>query len=160
MASDMYLNIDGIDGESKDDGFGDSIDVMAWSWGMSQSGTMHGGGGGGAGKVAIQDISFTKAVDKSSTNLMLACCKGTHIEEATLTVRKAGGDPLVYLVITMKGVLVSSVSSGGSEQGEGLTENLTLNFREVEVNYQPQDDAGAADGGTIDMTWNIQANTE
>jgi len=139
MASDMYLKIEGIDGESKDDGHAHEIDVMAWSWGMSQSGTMHGGGGGGAGKVAIQDISFTKSVDKSSSNLMLACCKGTHIEEAVLTVRKAGGDPLEYLIITMKGVLVSSVSSGGSEQGEGVSAGTgtDLFFRHGKINLSP-----------------------
>jgi len=160
MAVDMYLKIAGIDGESKDSAHGGEIDVLAWSWGMSQSGSMHAGGGGGSGKVSVQDISVTKYVDKATSNLLLACCKGDHLDEALLTVRKAGGNPLEYLLITMKGVLVSSVSTGGSQGEDRLTENISLNFREVEVKYQPQDDAGAADGGTIDMTWNIQANTE
>ena len=43
----------------------EEIDVLAWSWGMSQSGSMH-MGGGGAGKVNVQDLSFTKYIDKST----------------------------------------------------------------------------------------------
>ena len=76
MAVDMFIKIDGIKGESKDKKHKDEIDVLAWSWGMSQSGTFHTGGGGGAGKVNVQDLSFTKWVDKASAALMLCCCNG------------------------------------------------------------------------------------
>ena len=47
MAIDMTLKIDGADGESKIQRHENEIDVLAWSWGMSQSGSMHIGGGGG-----------------------------------------------------------------------------------------------------------------
>ena len=89
MAVDMFMKLKGVDGESNDADakHKKSIEVLAWSWGMSQSGTTHTGGGGGAGKVNVQDLSFTKYVDKSSTVLMMACCKGTHYDDAVLTVR-------------------------------------------------------------------------
>ena len=41
MAVDMYLKLNGIDGESADDKHKKEIDVLAWSWSMSQSGTTH-----------------------------------------------------------------------------------------------------------------------
>jgi len=160
MAVDMFIKIEGVDGESKDDAHGDEIDVLAWSWGMSQSGSFHTGGGGGAGKVNVQDLSFTKYVDKSSTPLMLKCCKGEHITEATLTVRKSGGEAVDYVIIKMKKLMVTSVSTGGSGGEDRLTENVTLNFAHVETNYQPQGDDGAADGGTVDMILDIEANIE
>ncbi|MFT0702113.1 type VI secretion system receptor/chaperone Hcp, partial [Citrobacter meridianamericanus] len=76
----------------------------------SQSGSMHMGGGGGAGKVNVQDLSFTKYIDKSTPNLMMACSSGKHYPQAKLTIRKAGGENQVeYLIITLKEVLVSSV---------------------------------------------------
>ena len=102
MAVDMFLKVDGIEGESQDEKHAKEIDVLAWSWGMSQSGTMHTGGGGGGGKVAVQDVSVTKYVDASSNGLMQACCKGKHIPNVLLTVRKAGGDPLEYIKLTMQ----------------------------------------------------------
>ena len=49
MAVDMFLKMDGIKGESVDDKHKDEIDVLSWSWGMSQSGSAHMGGGAGAG---------------------------------------------------------------------------------------------------------------
>ena len=48
MASDLFIKIGDIKGESLDDKHKDEVDVLAWSWGVSQSGSMHGGGGGGA----------------------------------------------------------------------------------------------------------------
>jgi type VI secretion system secreted protein Hcp len=158
MALDIFIKIAGIDGESKDASHTGEIDVLAWSWGMSQGGTFHTGGGGGAGKVNVQDLSFTKYVDKASPNLMLFCSNGDHIADATLYVRKAGKDPLEYMVIEMKKVMVTSVSTGGSGGEDKLTENITLNFAHVKYDYQAQSDKGAKEGGPITYLWDIEAN--
>ena len=90
MAVDMFLKLDGIKGEASDDKHKGEIDVLAWSWGASQSGTMHVGQGGGGGKANFQDLSVTKWVDKSSHALLKAVATGQHVKEAMLTVRKAG----------------------------------------------------------------------
>jgi len=92
MAVDMFIKIGDIKGEAKDAKHKAEIDVLAYSWGMSNSGTTHMGGGGGSGKVSVQDLSFTKYVDAASSALMGHCASGKHIPEATLVVRKAGGD--------------------------------------------------------------------
>jgi len=160
MAVDMHIEIAGVEGEARKAGKEGLIDVLAWSWGLSNSGSMHLGGGGGSGKADIQDISLTKYVDKASATLMLKCAKGEHLDSATLTVAKSGGESLDYLVIKLTKVLVSSVSTGGSGGEDRLTENVTLNFEKVEVNYQPQDAKGAADGGTIDMVWDVPGQTD
>src|SRR5215472_13348901 len=128
MAVDMFMKIAGVKGESQDKGHMDEIDVLAWSWGMSQSGTTHMGGGGGSGKVNVQDLSFTKYVDVSSPDLLLACCNGKHFTDATLVVRKAGENPLEYIKVKMQEVIIASVSTGGSGGEDRLTENVTLNF--------------------------------
>jgi type VI secretion system secreted protein Hcp len=159
MAVDMFLEITGeIEGESQDAKHKKSIDVLAWSWGMSQSGSFHVGGGGGSGKANFQDISVTKWLDSSSAILMVYCANGDHFTDAKLTVRKAGKKPLEYLIIEMKDVLVTSVSTGGSGGGDKLTENVSLNFRAVKVSYVPQkaDGTGAA---AKEFQWNIAENT-
>ena len=147
-AVDMFIKIGDIKGESADKSHKDEIDVLSWSWGMSQSGSFHVGGGGGSGKVNIQDLSFTKWVDKSTPNLMMACSKGTHIPDATVVVRKAGDSPLEYITLEMKKVMVTSVSTGGSGGEDRLTENVTLNFAHCQLTYKGQDDAGASTGAT------------
>jgi type VI secretion system secreted protein Hcp len=160
MAVDMFIKIGDIKGESLDDAHKGEIDVLAWSWGMSQSGTMHIGGGGGGGKVSIQDLSFTKWVDKATPNLMGFCSSGKQMPEAKLTVRKAGGNPLEYIIITMTDVIITSISTGGSGGEDRLTENITLNFAKVNYEYQPQKNDGTKDGGPVKYGWNIEANVK
>lgn len=160
MSLDIYLDIEGVDGESSDKEYAGVINVLSWAWGMTQSGTTHMGTGGGAGKVNVQDISITKWIDKASPTLMKMCMNGKHFEEAKLMVRKAGGDaPLTYLTVTMKHGLVTSVSTGGSGGEDRLTENVTLNFAEVLVTYVPQLPDGTGDA-SIEIGWNIAENVE
>ena len=65
------------------------IDLLAWSWGMSQSGSFHVGGGGGAGKANFQDISCTKWIDKGSPVLIFNSTAPTAITFAKI-VRAQG----------------------------------------------------------------------
>jgi len=158
MAVDMFLDIEGeIQGESQDSVHKGEIDVLAWSWGLSQSGSFHAGGGGGAGKASFQDISITKWIDKSSPILMLYCSNGDHFKKAKLTVRKAGKKPLEYLTIDMKNVLVTSVSTGGSGGEDRLTENVSLNFAQCAVKYKAQKPDGSGEAAK-EFKWDIAKN--
>jgi len=157
MAVDMFIKIGDLKGESRDKTHKQEIDVLAWSWGVSNSGSAHTGGGAGAGKANVQDLSFTKYIDKCSPSLLLACCKGSHYDSATLVVRKAGGTPLEYLTITLTEVLVSSVSTGGSGGEDRLTENVSINFAKVKVDYIEQKPDGTQ-GDKPTMTYNIAEN--
>jgi type VI secretion system secreted protein Hcp len=160
MAVDMFLKLGDIKGESVDSSHANEIDILAWSWGASQSGTTHAGTGGGAGKVSVQDISFTKWIDKATPVILKHCCDGTHIKEATLVVRKAGGKkPLEYYKLIIHDIIVSSVSTGGSGGEDRLTENVTLNFSKFKVEYVAQKVDGSGEPA-ISATWNIAKNIE
>lgn len=157
-AVDMFLDLGkDIPGESTDKTHPNAVDVLSWSWGMSNSGTTHLGGDAGAGKASFQDLSLTKYVDKASPKLMLACANGGHLATATLIVRKAGTTPVEYIKITMTEVMVTSVSTGGSGGEDRLTENVTLNFAKVDFSYVPVDIKGGL-GTAIEMNWDIAAN--
>ena len=157
MAMDIFIKIGDLKGESIDDKHKDEIQVLAWSWGMSQSGTTHHGPGGGSGKASFQDISITHYIDKVSPNLMLACANGKHFSEALLTVRKAGEKPLEYLKITMNDLIVTSVTTGGSGGEDRLTENVSLNFAKFKVEYTPQKKDGSGDSA-VEAAYHIAQN--
>jgi type VI secretion system secreted protein Hcp len=160
MAVDMFLKLSGVDGESKDKTHTKEIDILAWTWGMSNSGSAHVGGGAGSGKVSVQDLSVTKYIDSSSAQIMLSCCDGTHFDTALLTVRKAGGtDPVEYVKINLQEVLITSVATGGEGGDDRLTENVTLNFAKVKVEYLPQEAKGGK-GNMIPFSWDIAANDD
>ena len=159
MSVDFFLKIEGIPGESKDDKHKGEIDVLALSWGMSQTGIGQSGGGSGAGKVNFNDLSFTHNVDVASTALMYACASGKHIPSATLVARKAGEKPLEYLKIKLTDILVSSISTGGSGGEERQTANVTLNFSQVVVDYTEQKADGSG-GAAKNFGWSVLKNAK
>lgn len=159
MAVDMFLKFTpDLKGESVDSKHKEEIDVLSWSFGASQSATTHMGGGGGAGKVNVQDISITKYMDKASPQLFFSCASGKHYDSVLLTCRKAGGDNKVdYLKYKLTEVLVSSYQTGASGGEDRLTENISLNFAKIEIEYTPQDAKGAA-AGVAKAGWDIAKN--
>lgn len=157
MAVDMFLKIDDIKGEAHDAKHKDEIDVLSWSWGVTQSGSTHAGGGGGSGKANFQDLTVTKWVDLASPKLIGAASTGKHYREALLTVRKAGEKPLEYLKVTLNDCLISSVSTGGSGGEDRLTENVTINFAKFKIEYTPQKPDGSA-GGVMPFAYDIKKN--
>jgi type VI secretion system secreted protein Hcp len=159
MAVSMFARIGSIEGEAQDAKHKGEIDVLAWSWGVSQAAapTPRAGGGGGTGKASFHDLSFTHRVDKASPLLMKACAKGEHLKDATITVRKAGKGQQEYLVVTMKDVLVTSVSTSVSAEGDATMEVVTLAFAKVDLEYKPQKKDGSLDAG-VHFTYDIKAN--
>ena len=100
---------------------GPTLQALAWNWGVSNSGTTHNPGGEGSGKPSFQDVAVTKYTDQLTPVLVEYVATGARLSEVILTQGS--------LVLRMKGVIVTSVSMGGSSQDDGVaTENLTLNF--------------------------------
>ena len=110
---------------------GEQIEVLSWSWGMTQTAGST-GGGGGAGKVQMQDFHFTKNIDRSSMTLFDACVKGQHFPSATLTARKAGGGQQEFLHVKFSDLIVSSYQTGGSE-GSMPTESISISFSNIQL---------------------------
>jgi type VI secretion system secreted protein Hcp len=157
MASDMFIKLDDIKGESVDDKHKGEIDVLSWNWGVAQTGSSQSGGGSGSGKATVRDLTFIKAVDKASPLLFQMCCAGKPIKTALLTCRKAGGTPLEYIKITMNQAIVSSVTHGGEKGDDALEETVTLNFASVNYEYVPQKADGSGDASVV-KGWDVAGN--
>ena len=158
MAADIFAKLGDIKGESIDDKHKDEIEVLSYSWGVSNAGSMSFGTGGGEGKATFQDLSFTHKVDKASPVLMQACATGVHLKEATITHRKAGKGQLEFLVIKMNDVIVTGVQNGGSG-ADGSSENVSIAFAKVNVEYKPQKADGSLDAG-IHFKYDLKAQKE
>ena len=142
-AVDYFLKIEGIPGEATDHKHKDEINVLSFSFGASQAGTMAFGGGGGAGKVSMQDFHFMQNVCKASPKLFLACATGEHIKSAVLTCRKAGKEQQEYLKVKFSDLLISSYQVNGAGDSNHLpTDSVSFNFSKIEWDYQIQDEKG------------------
>jgi len=144
-AIDMFLELDGIEGESMDSQYPYTIRVRAWSWGASKAGNK---------PVNVQDLSLTKYIDQASPPLFSALTSGTAIADGKLIVRRAGDRPAPYLRLCMTGVRVTSLSTGGSGGEDRLTENVTLTFATIVEAYQRQNAGGSVEPAVF-AGWNL-----
>ena len=157
MASDIFAKLGDIKGESLDSKHKDEIEVLSYSWGVSNAGSMAHGSGGGEGKSTFHDLSFVHNIDKASPVLMQACANGTHLKEATITHRKAGKGQQEFMIVKMNDVIITGVTHGGS--GDGAQENVSLAFGKVSVEYKPQKPDGSLDAG-IHFKYDLKAQKE
>src|ERR1700735_3194444 len=81
MASDAYLLIDTINGESQAQGMTNNIELDSFSFGASNPPDV-GGGGLSGGKCSLSDFSFSCALDSSSFQMLTNLYAGTHISPA------------------------------------------------------------------------------
>jgi type VI secretion system secreted protein Hcp len=159
VAADIFAKLGDIKGESLDDKHKDEIELLSWSWGVTNSKPHATGGGGSSGKATFHDLSFTHKIDKASPLLMKGCATGQHLKEATITRRKAGKGQQEYLVIKMNDVVITSVAEEDGGGGSGEVETVTLAFAKVDLEYRPQKSNGTLDAG-IHFKYDIKANKE
>jgi len=156
MSTDSHIKFDGVEGESTHKDHKGEIDVLSWSWNVSNN-TSLAGGGSGKGKANPGDFVFTHTYDKASPVLAKQCASGKHFKSVKLTARKAGEGQKDFLVVSMKEVFITAVSPSGGHGGE-IIENVAFTYKDIEFEYKAQDDKGGL-GGAVKFGWDV-ATTE
>ena len=148
MAADIFAKIGDIKGESLDAKHKDEIEVLSFSWGVTNAGSASQGqgSGSGAGKASFQDLVIVHNLDKASPQLLEACATGQHLKDATITHRKAGKGHQEYLVVKLSDVIVTGVTHGGAA-GQPAPETVSLAFAKVDLEYRPRKPDGTLDAG-------------
>ena len=139
-AADYFIKFEGIDGESSDGRRPGEIDVMSFSWGVSN--TANAASGLPTGKRQHKPFSISKHVDKATPKLFERCCNGAHIPKVVLTFvrQSAAGGPEDYLIITMEDVVITSYSIGASEAGQGSQlpmEEISMSYGKITYRWIP-----------------------
>ncbi|MFZ2016459.1 MAG: type VI secretion system tube protein Hcp [Nocardioides sp.] len=155
-ASDFFLVVDGIPGDSSDSQFPQSIEVLDWSWGVS-SAISPTNTGSGAGKSKPQPFTFVSRISSATPKLFLACAKGTHIKTATLKARHRGDMPLVYLTLKLENLFVTADSVAPGPVDAFPLEVVTLEYGKVTISFTPQSPAGSV-GKTVTAGFDFLRN--
>jgi type VI secretion system secreted protein Hcp len=145
MASDYFLLINGVTGESQAVGMpAGNIELDSFSFGASNPADV-GGGGLSAGKCSLSDFSFSCALDSSSWQILNNLYAGTHISSVVFTGRKAGGGgtPYNYLIATLTNCYITSHSTGGGSSGMP-TQSVSLAYEQIQFDYFTQDTSSGA----------------
>jgi len=159
MATDYFLKLEEIEGESQDSKHKNEIDILGFNWGVTQTGASSFGAGSGSGKAQVHDFTFTAYQSKASPKLMQACADGSHIGTATITIRKAGKEQQEYSVYTLSEAIVSDYKVYSPEDPNDSIplETFKLNFSKVEHQYKEQKADGTL-GGSVKGVWNVKEN--
>ncbi len=165
---DMFLKVDGIEGESQDSRHKNEITLHGFSFNVTQVGTRAAGGGGGAGKAEFGDLTVIIVTSKASPKLFLATATGDHIKNAIVTVRKPGRADQDFLTITVTDLLVSGYEVLGGEDTSPAApiratsflnpvERVKFNYAKIEMEYKEQKPDGSL-GGPVKAGYDIKQN--
>jgi len=144
MATDAYLLMDSITGESQATGMTNNIELDSFSFGASNAADI-GGKGLSGGKCSLSDFSFTCAVDQASYQILKALYNGTPLGTCTFSLRKSTGatNPYTYLSVVMTNCYVTSNSIGGGGVGPP-TQSVSIAYEQINYQYYTQDSSSGA----------------
>jgi type VI secretion system secreted protein Hcp len=162
MAIDVYLQIDGIKGESTDNAHKDWIECQSVNFGVLQprSATASSSGGHTAERCEHKDIVITKLADLATPLLLEQCSMGKTIKSAKFDFMRADSDGkrVTYFNIELENVLVSSVTPSVVE-GDILHESVSIKYAKVKWKYVQQKISGGTGGNTAGG-WDLSTNAK
>lgn len=140
MATDIFLELDGIPGESKDKDFKGQVDVLSCVWtmktgprGTSQEGVVP----------SFSDVGVRKRPDRATPSLMIYCASGKHIQKAKLTFRQPGDGAVAFLEYSMSDLIITKFSHVADGTQPGAIEIVGLNFTKIKIEYFMVQKSGA-----------------
>jgi type VI secretion system secreted protein Hcp len=160
MSIDVYLQIEGIKGESADTSHIGWIELTSANWGVTQprSATASTGGGHTAERCEHRTLAFSKLADVSSPVLMQTCSMGKTIPKVKIECMRADseGSRIKYYEVELENVMISSIDQAVHE-GTILHDVIGLRFSKVKWKYTQQKIAGGA-GGNTSGGWDLASN--
>ncbi|MEJ2670375.1 MAG: type VI secretion system tube protein Hcp [Gammaproteobacteria bacterium] len=158
----IFLQYEGIKGESSDSGHQGWMDVESVTWGIGRSinSSTSTQGDRESSNAVISDLHITRYMDKATPKLFIESCCGTGKEvKINLTKTGKGGGADVFMEYTLKNALISNYSVSASSQDTNRpSETLTISFVDVEVKYTPYDEDGNAEAA-IAVGFDTASNT-
>src|ERR1039457_5299235 len=148
------------EGETTDDRFIAklALEITSFSFGVAQAETTGSGTtGASAGKVKFEEFTIERFVDQASCPLYNACTGGAHFPNVVLAIRKAGGDPLLYIQYIFRQVFVTNITWNGGGGEEGFKETVKFKFGAMGIQYIQQKPDGTQ-GTKLDARWSTTAN--
>jgi len=137
----IYIQYDGIKGNTTADGYKDHLTVTSVQFGIGRGISMEPGNLSNreATRPTISEITVTKVADISTTALFKEAVTGSAGKKVVIKFVQTGSDKLVeYMTYTLEDVLVSGYSISADSEGDPM-ESISLSFAKVMVNYNDFD---------------------
>jgi type VI secretion system secreted protein Hcp len=147
-SANIFLELDGIPGESTADGFENQIELSSLQLGV----------GKGSKAASFSEITVTKLLDKSSPELMLRTANGTTIPTARVRfTRQSDAKVDVYLRYCFTGVRITGFSQ--SSGGDRPSESVSFSYATIVQSYTQGSETGGA-GSVFATGWDLLKNLQ
>lgn len=163
MAQNLYLQLDGIKGESTDSNHKDWMEILSFSHSFAQptSPTRSTAGGGTVERATHSDFSVAKYLDSASDDIIKQCWAGKTIAKGQLQAYRSDGETTkaaLYLQVEFESLVVSNYSiSGGA--GDIPSENVALSYGKITYSYFPQSEKDGKPGTKEQAFCDLMENT-
>jgi type VI secretion system secreted protein Hcp len=156
----IYLQYQGIDGNSIDQKHKDWIDCQSCSFSITRDIRLSVGTGVSRESTTpnIGDFHLTKQWDAASVPLMKAAASKSDGVPATLEFTKTGSGSIVYMIVKLKKCLISHWSM--TTTGGNPDESLSLNATEFEITHKTYDQENKNVIKTQNAGFNVLENRE
>lgn len=146
MTVSVFLNMDGIKGESTDEKHPDEIKLTSCSFSAHNSSAYNNASKTvSKGQAMMADIAFTKEADKTSVELFKACASGKVIPKVLISFQTNVGDDkkIDFLVYELENVVVNNYSFSAGSQAD---ESGSLTYAKIKQIYDQRDEKGTSKG--------------
>lgn len=151
----LYLDIDGVTGESVTHGHEGAVELSSWSFGLRTAASV-GGSGAGAGKTRWDTIDVTMPTTAALPQFMSLCATGRLVKHAVLRAETASGEsPFEWLRLTLTDVLVAHVASGASAPDDRSDDQASLAFSSIMIEKFSRGPDGTL-GVPVTFAWNAR----
>jgi len=158
IATDMYLWVEGIEGESTDDAHQRWIEIVSFDSKVSivEGATTSREGSYTGSRPQFSELTVGKVIDKATPKLHLHCCNGKHIPEVIIELCRAMGEKQVYMKYTLQDVIVSAVGPVTVDPSNQL-EQVSFRFGRIEWEYTLTE-ADGRPGSPVQEGWDLTQN--
>lgn len=157
MAVNAFIKFEGAEGESRQEGFKNEIEVQGWDWEVEAESSWTKGGGASVGKANPGKANFEFYFCKASPKIMVFICTGQAFKSVKLSMCKTTGGaiPERYFTMDMEMAYITKVSQNGSEDGN-VVQKVEMVFKKVTIDYKKQGDDNKLEAG-VKFVWDIPA---
>lgn len=150
---DIFLKIEGIEGQAADSGHQGWIEVDSFSYGVSRP--------VGATETAThKGLTLVKGMDKASPFLYLHCSSGRPLDEVVLEITRTAGDDVSMQEFRLRRATVTSVQASAASGAKQVKERLTLCYETIAWTYIKVDPVTGSVISEVTMQWDLTDGDE
>lgn len=155
-AQQIFLRLDGIQGDSQDDKHKGEIEILSYTQSFSNTARLARGTSSGPGRVTCGAVTVLKTIDRSSPHLIRLVTTGAHVPQGLITFQQAAGKySTEYYRIAMTDIVVTAVDQSDQPDPATIVEKVSILADQLTFEYRD-----STSGTTTKFGWDCVTNKQ